>query len=252
MPIDRKLFSRCITANGAPDWKCPTCSAGYLRLEKDTLKHSWSAESKQASSHEAFGPEWVVSRFILLLKCDNVKCSEVVTVSGSGRVAEYPDERMEHLDYVDEFFPSYVLPSPTLINIPTRTPDKVVAELKEAFVASWGDFSAAGNHVRAATEFVLDDLRIRRTTKTIHGKRSYLSLHSRIDGIRQKYPAVHSSLIAVKWLGNAGSHAGALTRKSVFDALDIFESVLEELYSDHPKALKKLVATVNQRKGPTR
>jgi hypothetical protein len=221
-------------------------------LIQDSLFHSWTADTQEASSHEAFEASWVNQRFVAALKCDNPKCGEVATVAGTGKVDEYPDEDMREMLYEDVFYPTYFSPSPTLIAIPSNCPAKVVSELTQAFVAIWGDYSSAGNRVRAAVERLLDALRVPKQTTNANGRRQPIGLHDRIVKTKEKYPDAHDSLLAIKWLGNAGSHTDALTRDDVCDALDIFESGLAALYSRHPSAIKRLVKTVNARKGPAR
>ncbi|QEH36352.1 hypothetical protein OJF2_49130 [Aquisphaera giovannonii] len=57
--------------------------------------------------------------------------------------------------------------------------------------------------------------------------------------------------MAVKNLGNAGSHPGdKVTHDDVFDGFDILERVLEDMYSEHPGELAKAVKEINRRKGP--
>jgi hypothetical protein len=252
MPVDRDLYCQSLSKEGAPNWPCPRCGGGHLRLIPESLNSSWTANTTEASNHEAFEASWVKQRFVALLKCDNGKCKEPVVVAGTGTVEEWPDEHLTEMLYEDVFVPTYVLPSPKLIDIPPNAPSAVVEELNQAFIASWSDFSSAGNRIRSATERLLDALRIPKTTVNARGKKENLTLHSRIDKTKTKFPMTHQSLLAVKWLGNAGSHSSALSRDAVFDALDIFEAVLHELYSTHPSAIKKLVAQVNARKGPSR
>lgn len=207
--------------------------------------------SKQASSEEWFDAEHVETRFTALLICDNKQCEEVSAVVGKGELDGVPDERQQHMDYVPIFYPNFVWPSPRLINLPIECPATVIEELDYAFASSWSDFNGSCNHIRRATELLLDSLRVNKT-RQIKGKRTTLGLHSRIESMRLKYPGAHASLMAIKWLGNAGSHPSALDRAAVFDALDIFESVLHALYDKHPERIKKLVAKVNRRRGPVK
>lgn len=253
MPVDRILYTRHITKDEAPAWLCPTCGAGHFRLDSQSLNTSWASESEQARSEEWFGAEHVELRFVALFKCDNEKCKEAASLAGRGEVQELHEDHMEDVKYVEVLFPTYVNPSPLLITLPLRCPNSVTEELIKSFTASWGDFPSAGNHIRTATELLLDSLRINKTAPIKNKtKRHSLTLHERIETIKTKHPNVHEHLLAIKWLGNAGSHSASLTRDSVFDALDIFESVLEELYSNHPKNIKQLVTAVNLRKGPVR
>lgn len=139
-----------------------------------------------------------------------------------------------------------------MIDIPAQCPSAVADELKRAFIASWGDFAAAGNHIRTAAEHLLTALRVKKTATGRTGKKSWMALHARIEKAEARHPKVSQSLFAIKWLGNAGSHSGELTREDVYDAPDIFETVLHELYVNHAKAIEKLVTAVNRRKGPIR
>lgn len=252
MPVDRHLFTSPIMGATAPHWRCPTCATGYFRLDKKSVLTSYDSDSESAKNEIWFDAEHVSQRFVAMLKCDNKQCRDSAVASGAGTVDAQPDERMERLEYIDVLHPTYVNPSPPLIDIPKRCPDVVVDELRAAFVASWGDFPAAGNHIRAAVEHLLDALGVNKTNGRKGAARRFLTLHTRIGNLKAAHHAVRDELMAIKWLGNAGSHIGGLTRESVFDALDIFEAVLHGLYLDHPKAIKQLVKMVNKRKGPGR
>ncbi|MFC0133579.1 DUF4145 domain-containing protein [Massilia eurypsychrophila] len=144
-------------------------------------------------------------------------------------------------EYVDRFSPQYISPSPPLIRIPHRCPEDVVQRLAEAFVASWGDYDAAGNRIRCAVEALLDTLGVKEA-----------NLHQRIVSMTEKHVSVQKELLAIKWLGNAASHGNSLTRDDVFDALDIFEHVLDALYDDRKEILQRLVEGINYNKGPSR
>lgn len=248
MPVNRELYAQKITKESSPNWPCPRCGGGHLRLVRDSLYSCPTGDTNEESSEAHFEIEMGVLRFTAMLKCDNDRCRESSVVAGTGYVEDWSYEIQ---DYREFYVPDYVCPSPNLITIPPKSPIEVTKEIKQAFVASWGDCSAAGNRIRVAAERLMDSIKIPKTT-TKNGKRKLLSLHSRIDKAQKKYPRIHGSLLAIKWLGNAGSHSAALTQKDVFDAFDIFEIVLDELYSQHPSTTKALVRQINKRKGPAR
>lgn len=79
-----------------------------------------------------------------------------------------------------------------------------------------------------------------------------MSLHDRIMNLPSSRSNVKDQILAIKWLGNHGTHAAIMTRSAVYDAIDIFEMVLSILYSDHPARMKKRVSGVNKRGGPMR
>lgn len=223
-----------------------------LKLDSDSLKHAYSGESSRAADAEWFGAEHVDFRFTCLMKCENTNCKEVSVACGRGDLEEHPDERMENITYEQAFYPTYFKPSPILIVIPVRCPAPVREELCAAFVGSWGEFATAANRIRVAVEKLLDALKIPKTIKNKAGKRLPITLHARIQSLPTKHEAVKTSLLAIKWLGNYGSHETDMSRDSIFDALDIFETVLTALFSEHPRRIERLVAAVNKHKGPAR
>ena len=79
-----------------------------------------------------------------------------------------------------------------------------------------------------------------------------LNLHRRIEPLKVRNAGVADALFAIKWVGNSGSHVGNLTRDDVFDAYDILEEVLSELFVKHRETMHKLIKEINRRKGPRR
>ena len=251
MPVNRPLCKAPLRKSGAPAWACPTCGAGHFRLMPDSVAVAWNAATHAASSHDAFYSWCVTSKFTAILVCDNPACKEAAGVSGRGSVSEEPNQQMTEIEYVDVLFPEYFRPSPNLINIPPRCPAPVKALLELAFTASWGDYASAAHHLRSAVEGTLTALGVRRTQTRNH-RRTPLTLHARIQLLDAKYASSSRELLALKILGNAGSHPGVLTQEDVFDALDIFETVLANLFSTEAARVNRLVAAVNSRRAPLR
>jgi hypothetical protein len=87
--------------------------------------------------------------------------------------------------------------------------------------------------------------------ETKNGKKLFLNLHKRIDLIPAKYQNLKDYCLAIKWLGNAGSHSDKkITLDDVMDAYEIMEEVLKELIEKKQEHIKKLVKTINRKKGP--
>ena len=91
---------------------------------------------------------------------------------------------------------------------------------------------------------------MRKTTVKPKSGRTRLNLHQRIGLLPQKHAALRDALLAIKWLGNAGAHEAEMSRDEVYDAFDILEFVLKQLYEADHRAVERLVKKVNQRKGP--
>jgi hypothetical protein len=141
-----------------------------------------------------------------------------------------------------------------MIVIPNDCPKEIKQEVTAAFALFWNDNSACLNRIRNALELILTDLKVPRTKITSKNKRVRYSLHERIEILEGKKPKLKDicdRMMAVKHLGNAGSHPGdKVERKDVFDGFDILERVLRDMYSTTEGALTKMVRQINKRRGP--
>jgi Tfp pilus assembly protein PilO len=142
-----------------------------------------------------------------------------------------------------------------MIQIPRKCPAPVRAEVVAAFSLYWNDRAASLNRIRNALELVLDDLKIPKSSvDKIKKKKNRLSLHNRIEKLKRMRPnlkEICERMMAVKHLGNAGSHSGVVVNHAdVFDGFDILEWVLRDMYSEHPRMLLSAVRQIDRRKGP--
>jgi hypothetical protein len=252
VPVKREVWKEPLTKDYVPHWHCPSCEGGYLKHQPNSLHFSETSESGKAHSDDAWDPDWIEYRFSALLVCNNERCKEPVSVVGRGRVEMVQTSREGDVDYVDFFYPVHIWPSPPLIALPKTYPGDVVSELKKAFVASWSDFPSAANHIRSGVERLLDFLKEPKTRLGTGGRRERLSPHVRIVGMAKRDKELSDSLLAVKWLGNVGSHSDDLSRDDIFDALDILDLTLDDLFVRHRARVKKLVGAINKSKGPAR
>lgn len=69
--------------------------------------------------------------------------------------------------------------------------------------------------------------------------------------MQAKRPEVANALMAVKWIGNDGSHDGKLTVDDVLDGVDMLEHALNLLYGDQDDILRR-IAVVNRDRGVRR
>jgi hypothetical protein len=82
------------------------------------------------------------------------------------------------------------------------------------------------------------------------GPRRAIPLDHRIKAYGEQNPEVAHHLMAIKWIGNAGSHGDGISRESVLDALEIIEGVFEDVYVGHRAKLRAKVAKIVARKKP--
>ena len=250
--MDRTLLKSGFTKKGIPNWQCPTCGSGFLHGAKNSFIVKETSESKSAHKHPEWEPEWMQYTYTLMLCCSNESCGETVTSSGIGSVEgeyEYIEDYPE-LVLQDTFRPKYFFPPLVLFNISKETPDDVKGELIQSFELFFCNPPSSANHIRMALEKLLNHFKIKRF-ETRSGTRRFLSLHKRIEVGSTKFPTLKESFLALKWLGNAGSHSHKeVSIDDVIDAYEIFEFVLNELYKK--KSVSKLIKKINKSKGPSR
>jgi hypothetical protein len=251
--MDRKLYKIPFTLANFPDWQCPNCAKGLLRIKEGTFFSDELSDSKKAHGHEAWDPDWIVYTYSCLLVCTNDKCKEVVSNTGKGSVdwdVEYDHQGYPDQVYGDYYKPLFFYPHLKLISIPKETPNEVRDLLNKSFELFFCSPSAASNHIRAAIEALLTDQKVKRY-ETSNGKRRILSLHRRISLLPSKLDDLKDLFFAVKWLGNAGSHSGdELTSDDVMDAYEIMEHLLSEVYESKTTKVKVIAKKVNKAKGP--
>ena len=232
---------------------------GYAGVATFQRSSGHSPGSRLGRQDDDWEPDWITYRFVALLRCDNDACADPAVVHGEGRIqpAEWrdPDE-----GWADTFYPNFVCPCPDLFTISTACPPQVAAQIRRAFVASWGDYAVCANQVRIALELLLTERGVARYSIK-NGRRNLLTLHSRIGKFAASASArtkhLSDLMKAVKWLGNTGSHSlgdnsGTLARSDVFDAFDLFQYVLDELYTKKSAQLKSLARQINRRRDPAR
>src|SRR5207248_10480829 len=97
---------------------------------------------------------------------------------------------------------------------------------------------AAANHIRSCVEKLLDHLEEPKAR----------DLHQRIENYKKRDEQRGTALLAVKWVGNAGSHADDISRDDVYDAFDIIEAVLKDVFSRDYSKVAQSVDAINKRR----
>jgi hypothetical protein len=80
-----------------------------------------------------------------------------------------------------------------------------------------------------------------------------MTAHQRIIHYQRMNAAngpVAELMLAVKWLGNAGSHTGGVNAKGIFDGFDLLEQVHYMIYPPKIPDFTALAKRINVAKGP--
>lgn len=253
MRIKRDNWKAEFRAGDSLIWPCPSCRVSPLRLVADTLKTGETRASKAGHDHLGFEPEHIDGRFACVMGCAN--CGNEVGVAGTYRVQDdryVDDAKGEQGDYANYFRPRYFTDSPHLVEIPDKTPRPVEEELVASFQLFWSDPLACTNRIRSSVEKLLTSEKVPQTTgrPAPRGRREFLKLHHRIERYARTRPDIADKLMALKWIGNAGSHAQGATIEDALDGYVIVDWVLDALYARRHHQAAKLARAINRRRAP--
>lgn len=253
MGVRRDQWRPEFHASSKLGWPCPACRASPLRIVEGSIVDGETHASAAAHSEEWWEPEQIDGRFVCTMDCGN--CKNIVGVAGTYEVRHdrYVDERTGEAagDYEKYYRPNFFTDSPRLVDIPDATPEHVVDELLASFQLYWNDALACTNRIRSAVEKLLTARRVPQTTGRKPGsKRQFMSLHRRIELFRAKHSEIADALMAVKWIGNAGSHSDAVTSDDALDGYELMDWVLDSLYARRHHSASTLTRAINRRRAP--
>jgi hypothetical protein len=148
------------------------------------------------------------------------------------------------------FYPRFFYPSLQLFRPTQRCPRPVREQLYKSFAVFFCDLSAAANHLRQCVEEILTAAGI--DIRDAKGG-GFIPLNDRIKIYEGKDSDNAERITALKWIGNHGSHPDEdLKKPDLFDAYDILEILLDDLYVGHNRNVRNIVAQINAAKGPRR
>lgn len=252
MSSNRDLWlNNSFTRTVCPEWSCPTCMLGKLTVMPDCVYSNETRSSIQHRDDPDWEAYWISYKFSSSLKCDNTKCGDVVVSSGWGSVEEAYIETDDDWisEYYDSFRPEYFTPHLKYFVIDSVCPQSIQDEIDKSFSLFFLDSHSCANKIRIAIELLMNEFKIP-ASKLVRGKRQMLSLHARIVKFGVKYPKATNALLAIKWIGNAGSHTSSIEKSDIIDAYDILEHSLKEIFSSKEKELNKIIKEINKKKAP--
>ena len=218
-------------------------------LVPKSLSHKETIASKRAHNHEAWDPDWIDYIFTAWGQCSHPTCKEEFVISGTGGVepAYGPEGEYELEKY---FRPTLIRPMPDIIEIPQKCPDDVAKELRSAFELFCSHRASCAGRIRVALEGLMDHVGVPKRRKDSQGKYYDLSLHRRIETFAKNDPAAGTQLMALKWLGNSGSHKDAsVTRADLLDAFEIMEHALGEIIDQRSARVAALAKKLAKKHG---
>ncbi len=241
-----------------PPILCGVCRDGYLSIEK--LVKSENTDSLMAHDHDAWEPEWISGLIQAILRCGNPKCKAISVVTGRYRVVFDVDivmddhgQQQQVATYTDELKIETIFPSTPIITAPPSAPAILDSLMAEAASIALLSPSAAANRVRTAIDEVLNSYGILRFRVSKRTRRKIrVQTHERIEIFKAKNEEVAELLLAVKWIGNTGSHTDSISLQEALDGAELFSHAIELLYDTKSHELKKKAKKINARKGASK
>ena len=134
-----------------------------------------------------------------------------------------------------------------IIDLHSKCPDSVSNELRAAFRLFFADAGACAGRIRVALEKLMNHLGVQRRKKGSKGKSYDLSLHQRIEIYANATPELRDQLLAIKWLGNTGSHEGQIVRDDVLSGFEVLEHVIGEILDRRAAKVKELAKQLTKK-----
>lgn len=213
---------------------CRICREGHVSWGEPITDEN--KQSLKERNHPGFEPEWISGTVHAIGYCQNDECAQVVIAVGTYRVNEsdepsYDSRYNEYqgLAYSEFYRIEYFSPPLALLPLPEDVPQDVREAIDRASPLLFVDPSFAATALRASVELFLTGQGFPRLSPA--GK--FTSLDQRIKLWKEATGnhRVANLFLAVKWIGNEGTHEGkSLTVGDVLDGLGFIESAFHDLF----------------------
>jgi hypothetical protein len=143
------------TPESVPDWTCPFCHNGFLRLQKGQLQMKEIVPTKIFSESQN---ETIVAQYSFLGMLTCLNCMKQIVFIGYGRdhrTGHYPS----HSDYFHEedtvrLTPTSFFPTLPFFRIPLHYPVEIQKVLIKAFELYWIDLSVCAQKISTCLDLV--------------------------------------------------------------------------------------------------
>ncbi|MDH5033979.1 DUF4145 domain-containing protein [Chryseobacterium cucumeris] len=226
------------------NYPCPKCFIGIL-IGKEISK----LMTEDGKYNEQVGyPYGLDNIFSGILHCNNHLCNHIVSVNGlliTDISTGYQKPDGEYIEtFLKIYHPKFFFPNLRMFPLTNEIPENIRQLIDQSFSLYFLDNNSCANKIRITIEYILDDLRAPIKRKTKKGKIELIpNLHQRIQHFSKKKPKICRLLLALKIIGNEGSHTIDTTTDDVLTGFEILELLVEMIYI---KNSKRIEAIVNQ------
>jgi len=227
------------------NFPCPKCFIGFL-AGVEILKQM----TEDGKHMENVGyPHGLDNIFSGILRCNNYLCKHLVSVNGlliSDIQTGYQKPDGEYVEKTLKIYhPKFFFPNLRMFALTEDIPKNIVKLIDQSFSLYFVDNNSCANKIRITIEYILDDLKAPTKRKTRKGKIETIpNLHQRIQHFSKKKPKVCRLLLALKIIGNEGSHSTDTTVDDVLTALEILELLVEMIYIKNDNRIETIAKQI--------
>lgn len=238
-------ISRAFFSDMQVEWPCPACGQKTLQIIKESFALNDTLDTARYSCEIWFEPEMHSSIFSCMSRCSRKQCGEIVACIGqSGWEQNGWDEKSHNEQYHQWYKPISFVPTLHPFELPEQCPE----EITQPIVASFSIFliqpSAAANLIRISVERMLTAMGVAER----NDKDKRIPLHNRLEMLSELYSSFSKPLMAIKFLGNAGSHTyDGVKIEDIEDAFEIMEYVLNDLFSGRKESIEVLTKRLSEK-----
>jgi len=249
VPVDAALisFGSPVEEGNWPRPRCPRCDHSTVRFSQPHEVESIDSARLRLHGDPDWEPLWINGAFNAAATCQNSACGQVVFTVGTYRVDYAKRYRVDQ--YSRWYTVDYACPPFLLMRVPRSAPIEVRDGIERASRLLLADPGLAATGLRATVERFLTS----QGTASRAANGGFLSAHQRINNWRATCdaPNVADLFMAVKWIGNSGTHeVSDLTIEEVLDGVEFLDEAFHRLFIGPDLDLR--AEAVNEAKGPNR
>ncbi|EMN1419583.1 DUF4145 domain-containing protein [Klebsiella aerogenes] len=226
------------------EWPCPKCNQKTLQIITESFVQNDTHDTQKYRGEDWFEPEMDSSVFSCMARCSRKQCGEVVACSGKSGWEQGWDEETNNNEYYQWHKPFTFFPPLHPFELPEKCPEEIAEPLKASFSIFLMQPGAAANLIRISVERMLTAMGV--AERNDRNKRIFL--HHRLEMLPALYESFSKPLMAIKFLGNAGSHTyDEVKTKDIEDAFEIMEYVVNDLFSGRKESIEVLTKRLSDK-----
>lgn len=228
------------------EWPCPSCGQITMQILKDSFTIKSNLATLQQQDMEWFEADMEISVFSCMASCSRRNCGEVVACIGESQGGMYWDENYQKDIFYRMHRPVSFFPTLSPVVITEKCPPEIAGPLCASFSLFLMQPGSAANLIRIAVEQLLTAIGIPK----LDDKNRRINLHQRIETVDGQYISYKDTLMAVKFLGNAGSHTyDEVTVEDIEAAFEMMQYMINDLFSGHKESIEVLTRRIHGKYG---